>query len=97
MKQPGGTPRRCLGVGCTMTVIATTTTAAVTVTAAATTMVTAADDDIDNIDETLMAMRVRTTDDLAMMGAGKEGRTWQRWHRLRQARRLQMITAGQGA
>ncbi len=77
MKRPGGTPRRCLGVGCTMTVIAATTTAAVTVTAAATTMVTAADDDIDNIDKTSMTMRVRTTDNLATMGAGEESRTWQ--------------------
>ncbi len=50
-KRPGGTPRRCLGGGCTMTVIVATMTAELTVTAAATMTVTAADDDVDNIDE----------------------------------------------
>jgi hypothetical protein len=47
--------------------------------------------------KTSMTTRARTTDDLATMGAGEESRTWRRWRRLRQGRRLQMITAGQGA
>ena len=50
-KRSGGTPLRCLGGNCTMTVIVATTTVVVNVTAAATTTVTAADDDVDNIEE----------------------------------------------